>query len=177
MTTPAGTAEPLGAGLDELDEDHTSSSAWGPFAVGATMLAIGAVALKETLAIRGEGFAPEGPRFFPLVVTVAWLALSLAYLVQQARAVLRERGSLPAERFDHRGGLVVLGALLVGYAYALVPLGYVLTTSVFFVAAARAMGSRVLVRDIVVGIGLTLGVYLLFTGVLGVSLPAGVLPL
>jgi putative tricarboxylic transport membrane protein len=71
----------------------------------------------------------------------------------------------------------VLVALLVGYAYVLVPLGYVVTTSFFFVAAARTMGSRLVGRDIVVGIGLSLGVYLLFTGALGVSLPAGVLPL
>ena len=161
----------------ELDEDHTSSSAWGPVVVGATMLVIGGVALKETLAIRGEGFAPEGPRIFPLILTIAWTALSVAYLAQQARAMLRARGSLPAERFDNRLELVVLVALMVGYAYVLVPLGYVVTTSIFFVAAARAMGSRLLVRDIVVGIGLSLGVYLLFTGALGVSLPPGVLPL
>jgi putative tricarboxylic transport membrane protein len=174
VNTPTSTSELLEA---ELDEDHTSSSAWGPFVLGATMLVIGGVALKETLAVRGEGFAPEGPRFFPLVVTVAWIALSMAYLAQQARVALRERSSLPAERFDHRLGLVVLVAMMVGYAYVLVPLGYVVTTSIFFVAAARTMGSRVLVRDAVVGIGLSLGVYLLFTGALGVSLPAGVLPL
>ena len=53
-------SELLQAEPNELDEDHTSGSPWGPFVVGATMLAIGAVALKETLAIRGEGFAPEG---------------------------------------------------------------------------------------------------------------------
>jgi putative tricarboxylic transport membrane protein len=53
----------------------------------------------------------------------------------------------------------------------------VISTSAFFVGSSRAMGSRHLARDVAVGIGLSLLVYLSFTRLLGVSLPAGVLAL
>ena len=70
-----------------------------------------------------------------------------------------------------------LVATLVAYAFVVGPVGYVPATAVFFVVAARTMGSRQLPRDIVVGIGLTLLVYLSFTRALGVFLPQGVFPL
>ena len=65
----------------------------------------------------------------------------------------------------------------MAYAFVVGPVGYVPATAVFFVVAARTMGSRQLPRDIVVGIGLTLLVYLSFTRALGVFLPQGVFPL
>ena len=36
---------------------------------------------------------------------------------------------------------------------------------------------EVIVRDVVVAVGLSLGIYLVFTRLLGIVLPAGVLPL
>ncbi len=161
----------------EMDVDHTSSSVVGPFLMGGALLVFGLLALRQTFAINGEGFDLGGSRFFPLIVTCMWLALSVIYLVQHARAVLRNRPAQAAETFRHRLAIVVMVVLLVAYAYAIDPLGYVISTALFFVAAARTTGSTHLLRDVVAGLGLSLGVYLLFTHILGVILPAGVLSL
>ena len=162
-------------GADALDEDHSSTSVLGPFLVGGFMLAVGLVLVQQLFAINAEGFDPQGPRFFPMVVVSLWLLLSVLYLGQHLVKVLRTNAGLAAERFGHTRGAVALVVLLVIYAYVLDPVGYWISTSVFFVGAARAMGSRSLVRDLVIGIGLALLVYLSFTRALGVHLPEGVL--
>ncbi len=168
---------PDSGGPSGLDEDHRSTSTLGPFLVGGVMLAVGLVLLQQTFKIEAEGFDTQGPRFFPLIVVSLWLFLSVMYLGQHLVKVLRTGSGLPAERFDHMLGAGALVVLLVVYAYVLDPLGYWISTSLFFVGAARAMGSRNLVRDIVVGIVLALLVYLAFTRALGVHLPEGVLGL
>jgi putative tricarboxylic transport membrane protein len=77
----------------------------------------------------------------------------------------------------------MLAAALLGYALVLkyTVVGYVIATAVFFVVAARLLSTRrvrdVIVRDLVVAVALSLGIYLAFTRLLGISLPAGVLPL
>lgn len=161
----------------ELDADHASTSPAGPLVLGIAMVAIGLVMLSQTFAIRGEGFTPDGPRFLPLVVVVLWLGLSATYLGQQVFRLVRRSGTLPAEKFTHVGAAALLVVFLVAYAYALDPVGYVLSTVVFFVAASRVMGSHHVRRDVIVAVALTLSVYLLFTHALGVRLPQGVLPL
>ena len=64
---------------------------------------------------------------------------------------------------------------LVAYASLLHPLGYTLATALFFPVAGRILGSTRLRRDIIVGLALGLAIYLIFTRVLGVRLPAGLL--
>ncbi|HET6627125.1 MAG TPA: tripartite tricarboxylate transporter TctB family protein [Nocardioidaceae bacterium] len=166
-----------GPAVNELDEDHSSTSTLGPFLVGGFMLVVGLVLLQQTFKINAEGFDPLGPKFFPLIVICLWLLLSVLYLLQHTLRVVRHRTGLAAERFDHMLGAGALVVLLVVYAYVLDPLGYWIATSIFFVGSARAMGSRNLARDIVIGIGLALLVYLSFTRALNVHLPEGVLGL
>jgi putative tricarboxylic transport membrane protein len=126
-----------------------------------------------------KGLDPQGPRFFPLLVTVAWLLLSIGYLVEGLRSPRTAKA--PAET----GGIadrswfepVALCGLLVLYAFLVVPLGYMLSTALLFWGAARVLGSRQLVRDIVVAVVLAVVVYIAFTRFLDISLPEGVLGL
>ena len=46
-----------------------------------------------------------------------------------------------------------------------------------FIAIARLLGSRSIVRDVLVGLVLGFGLYTAFTQYLGVSLPAGLTPI
>ncbi len=174
---PVGGRAGHGAGADQPDVDHGSSSPVGPLLAGVAMIVFGVVMLTQTLAIRGEGFDPGGPRFLPLVVSLAWLGLSTVYLAQQLLRMARSHGTLPVQRFEHTGRVLALLALLAAYAYTIDPIGYVISTGVFFVGAARVLGSHVLARDVTVAVGLSVGIYLVFTRLLGVYLPPGVLPL
>lgn len=177
---PAGGRTGRGDGADGvggLDEEQRSGSPLAPLVAGVVMIGFGVVMLTQTLAIRGEGFDPGGPRFMPLVVTLGWLGLSTAYLAQHLVRLARAQGGLPAQRFDHAGQVLVLLVLLVAYAYAIDPVGYVVSTAAFFVGAARVLGSHVLARDITVAVALSVGVFLVFTRLLNIYLPPGVLPL
>jgi putative tricarboxylic transport membrane protein len=119
-----------------------------------------------------KGLDPAGPRFFPLLVTVTWLVLSVAYLVEGLRAPMTAR-TAGRSWFEP----VAVAALLVLYALLVVPLGYLIATALLFFAAARVLGSRQLVRDIVVSVVLAVVVYIAFTQFLDISLPKGVLGL
>ncbi len=59
---------------------------------------------------------------------------------------------------------------LIGWA------GFVLAGTVLFVLVARGFASRRLLRDAAIGFALSAAVYLFFTQVLNVNLPAGWMP-
>ncbi|MDY7089234.1 MAG: tripartite tricarboxylate transporter TctB family protein [Actinomycetota bacterium] len=68
-------------------------------------------------------------------------------------------------------------AALAGFAIALEYAGFVVSAALFTVVTARILGSRHLVRDVIVAIVLPVVVYLAFTRLLDIFLPAGVFPL
>lgn len=143
----------------------------GELVFGLVLVALGVVALTQVWVIRGaDGWSVSGPRFVPLVVCSAWVVLAAVYSAQVARRLRRGTG-----QFDLTA--VLLMVTLIGYAYIVIPVGYVLATAVSFVVTARIMGSRTVVRDIVVGVLLAVAVYFGFTELLSIRLPRGVLPL
>ena len=166
-------AEPVEAGAPRRS--------WrGPRAWGLVLLGLAIAVLAATTTIRSqEGYAATGPRFAPLLVGLFMLMLALLFL---ARTVVRPDIEL-AERAAReqagtewvRPGLIV--ACLIGYALLLEPLGYIVATTVFFVPVARLLGSRSPVRDLLVGFGLGLVLFVGFTQFLGVDLPGGLTPI
>jgi putative tricarboxylic transport membrane protein len=142
--------------------------------LGAVFLAGGAFLLWNAISAATEdGLALDGPRLAPVVVTAGWVALGAVYLVRQFT-----KASVEAAEVDvHWWTPALVMAALIGYGLALDLLGFVLSSGAFFVACARILGSRRLVRDAVVGLVLALAVYLAFTRLLDIDLPEGVLPL
>ncbi|ADD42774.1 tripartite tricarboxylate transporter TctB family protein [Stackebrandtia nassauensis] len=67
---------------------------------------------------------------------------------------------------------LVAVALMV-YVLLLDTVGFVLLTPLFFVAITWIFGSRKIIRDVIVAVVLTVGTYLLFTSVLGLTLAEG----
>ncbi|ADB32705.1 hypothetical protein Kfla_3650 [Kribbella flavida DSM 17836] len=148
-----------------------------------------------------KGLDPQGPRFFPLLVTSAWLLLSIGYLVEGLRAPRTPRRTpaadpVSAESLEATSAEVpkadpatagvterswfepvAVSALLVLYAFLVVPLGYLIATALLFFATARVLGSRQVPRDAIVAVVLTVVVYVAFTQFLDISLPEGVLGL
>lgn len=119
-----------------------------------------------------KGLDPAGPRFFPLLVTSAWLLLSLGYLVEGLRSP-RTADKSDRSWFEP----LAVSALLLLYAFLVVPLGYLIATALLFFVVARVLGSRQVGRDAVVAVVMTVIVYVAFTQFLDISLPEGVLGL
>jgi putative tricarboxylic transport membrane protein len=152
----------------------------GPRLAGLFLLAASVAILLAVFEIPGRGgYSSSGPRFVPLVVACGLIALSVAFL---ARTVVRPDVAL-AERSaeedaaTHWATPALVMAALLAYAFLVEPVGYPLATFAVFVAVARILGSRSLVRDAVIGLVLGFGLFALFTQFLGVSLPAGLTPI
>ncbi|MGH2402620.1 MAG: tripartite tricarboxylate transporter TctB family protein, partial [Candidatus Limnocylindria bacterium] len=91
-------------------------------------------------------------------------------------ADLAERAA-DEERATHWPTVGLVALALVVYALALGALGYVVATGLFLPVTAWILGSRSPIRDIVVGVGLAVVIFIGFTEFLGVRLPAGILGL
>ncbi|MEV0352524.1 tripartite tricarboxylate transporter TctB family protein [Nonomuraea sp. NPDC050680] len=147
--------------------------------VSAGFLAVALVVLAQAFMIPdGGGYQAVGPRAFPLLVGIGMAVVAVIGVVQAFRdPVTREGADEGADEGVHwRPVLLLIGALAL-YAVLLAPVGYWQATTLFFVAVARVLGSRKLVRDMVVGLLLALATYVLFDRVLGITLPPGLIRL
>lgn len=145
---------------------------------GFALLGLAAVATYGTFQIsRAAGYSVVGPAVIPLAVSVMLIGLSLVFIVRTT--VIPDRDLFEHARAEeaatHWPSALSLGALLVAYAVALGPLGYIPATALFLPVGAWLLGSRHLVRDVVIGLSLALVIYFSFTALLGLRLPAGVL--
>jgi putative tricarboxylic transport membrane protein len=132
------------------------------------------VVLAQAFAIpQGEGYQAVGPGAFPLLVGGGLAVVAVLGVVQ----AFRTGASGEAGEETHWPSVFMLLGALAGYALLLVPAGYWQATTVFFVVVARVLGSRRLVRDVLVGLVLALATYFLFDRLLGITLPPGLIRL
>jgi putative tricarboxylic transport membrane protein len=152
---------------------------WGEWAVSLALLGIGVVVLLDGLHQAASTSASGvGAGFVPKIVGVALIALSVALMVQVARGRLGEpdeaEGDVDVRRTRWVPLAVCVAAALV-FMVGVELLGYVIVSSIVFWLTAWAVGARHVVHTAVIGIALSLVVYLAFTRLLDISLPSGVL--
>ncbi len=140
---------------------------------GVLALGVGAAAVTATLSAEG-GYAGIGPNFMPALVSAGLVAIGAWLLYEALTGGWRSRADHP-EDFQTPAFLWVSAGLaahmaLIGWA------GFVLAGTVLFVLVARGFASRRLLRDLAIGFALSAAVYLFFTQVLNVNLPAGWMP-
>jgi len=163
------------------DDPKPASSAHALFGLrlaALTVIILGGIILTQVSRVgTGAGFIVVGPRIFPTVVGVGILVLGLLFLLRTTvlldNDLVVEVTAEEATTDWHTTFQTLLS--LVAYASLLHPLGYTLATALFFPIVGRILGSTRLRRDIIVGVALGLVIYLAFTRVLGVRLPAGLL--
>jgi putative tricarboxylic transport membrane protein len=146
------------------------------FAIG--LLALGLFILLDALRFgRGSGFRPIGPAFVPTIVAGGLVVLAVVLLVRTTLRPDADLAEYVAEQAASTSwptvGLIIVA--LVGYALLLGPLGYIPATTLLVPIAARILGSAEIVRDGIVGLVVSVAIWLVFTQFLGVRLPAGVL--
>jgi putative tricarboxylic transport membrane protein len=108
----------------------------------------------------GAGYAALGPWAFPSVVLLG-LVLSSAVVIRKSRRV-----SIALPR-----PVIFTSGLLVAYALAFEPVGFVPATVIYLSLQARILGSRRLLRDGIVAVALTIVAYAVFDLALDVKLP------
>jgi hypothetical protein len=81
---------------------------------------------------------------------------------------------------ETRADLELMGtiiALMFAYAYLFNDLGYPITTFVTFMAGVLILDRKHLVRDVIIGLIASFGMYYIFVKLLKVTLPSGPLSL
>lgn len=172
--------------------EHAPRALLGPRIAAVFLIALGALLLQQALQIGSTlGYSPVGPTTIPLVVAGVIVVLGVALALRSTlRPVIDADLATHVaeeERATHWPTVGIVLAVLVVYALALngftaagisVPgIGYVIATALFLPATAYVLGSRHLVRDALIGVFVSIVVYVSFTRFLGVRLPSGVLEL
>jgi len=134
--------------------------------LGAAGLALGAAFVWGAGGIE-TGFIvdPLGPKTFPVII-------GCLLMIGSAYVLLRPD---PEPQWPVRGrALEIVGAVvvLIGYALALEPVGFVIATAVAAALLSWRLGSPPLWAA-VSGVGISVGIYAVFHLVLGLSLAKG----
>jgi len=140
-------------------------------------IGLGLIVLCVVLAVGAYRFPPEMgfvilPAYvYPYLVAgfIGGVGVLLSYqaLTGGFRELDTDSGTNPGGK---AGAAWVTGGLL-GVAVLINLIGFVLAAGLLFACSARGFGSRHPLRDLAIGIALTLPIYWLFNAGLGVSLP------
>lgn len=163
--------------MEQQSEPTSKTGVVAPSALAVTYATVGCVAIWLWVLIPGQvgtpvtlfGAAPEGlsPDLMPQAILLGIIALSVIGFWQ----AYRNSGIAPA-----RPGLPVFVTCATSFAFAglLVPLGFVVASAVTVVSVALFLGGRSLLALACTGLVVPITIYLIFTRVLHISLPQGV---
>ncbi|WP_205471236.1 tripartite tricarboxylate transporter TctB family protein [Nocardioides sp. SYSU D00038] len=148
------------------------------YVLAAVLAAVGVYTLVDARGLNVGFGDPVGPRIFPYVVGTGMVVLAALLAVATARGDVAqgEEGedvdlTSPADwvTVGKLVAILVLNLLLVNVV------GWAITGALLFAGCAWALGSRTLVRDLLVGTVLSVGSWYFFYVGLDVPLPPGIL--
>ena len=148
------------------------------FVLAAALFAVGVYTIIDARGLTVGFGDPVGPRVFPYVIGTGMVVLSVLLAVATARGDVAEPEA--GEDIDLTTppdwltvgklvGVLVLNLLLVNL------LGWAISGALLFAGAAWALGSRTLLRDLLVGVVLSVLSWYFFYVALGVPLTPGIL--
>jgi putative tricarboxylic transport membrane protein len=126
-----------------------------------------------------------GPDIFPKAIGFLMLFFGGVYAFQMFRGVVHEdqkRAEIigAEEKIEGRADIrkmSIMIVLMIAYALVFDPLGYAISTFLMFMAGSLVMDRRHLVRDALIAVIASFGLYFAFSLLLRVHLPAGPLGL
>ncbi|WP_019995908.1 tripartite tricarboxylate transporter TctB family protein [Aureimonas ureilytica] len=140
---------------------------WAALAIGVALGILGLLVGLDARGIGGGSYARIGPATFPYVIAAVLLALSVWTVIEAWR------GQFPERDHDETGPIVWIVGGLAAQLLLLNTAGFSIATGLLFAATARAFGKRRLYVSIPLGILISFAIWVLFSQVLRLSLPAG----
>ena len=117
-------------------------------------------------------YEPVGPRAFPLLM-LGLMSLALLYMVFRPVPIVHSDEDPQLDRETlHKIGLCIV--LLLIFAGAFEPLGFILSSILIGVPMARLYGGRWVPSVVIISL-MAIGLYLLFDKLMDVPLPLGLL--
>lgn len=146
--------------------------------MGLAVAVWGGFALWKAFDIRQPtAYRPMGPRVFPVIISCSLIAVGVLFVIEtwrRADAGVEVHVAGELQTADHKQAALVV-TLLVAYAAVFERVGYIVATTVFLPAVAHVLGSRRLLRDVVVAVILSVFAFTVFTKLLSIDLPEGVM--
>jgi putative tricarboxylic transport membrane protein len=146
--------------------------------LAAAVALVGAYTIYDATTLN-VGFAdPVGPRVFPYIVGGVLVALGILLALATLRGDKPEEDSGEDVDLTQPTDLVTVGKLVAVLVFTIATinvLGWAITGAVLFAGAAWALGSRTLVRDVLVGVLLSVTSWYGFYVGLGIPLSPGIL--
>jgi putative tricarboxylic transport membrane protein len=137
----------------------------------AVLLAFGLAGAVEAGRLTIGDPAHPGPGFFPFWLALLLCLVAVALLLRPASA---KAPPTPATALPLARGKAVLAlAASVVYAFALEPLGFLLTTFLFLVVLLRAVERRPWISSVTLAAATAVASHVVFKVWLAVQLPAG----
>jgi len=146
--------------------------------LAALLLVVGAYTFYDATTLRVGFGDPVGPRVFPYVIGAVTVLLGLLLVLATLRGDVPQAEGGEDVDLRHPAdwttvlklvGVLLFTVLTVSF------LGWAVSGALLFVGAAWSLGSRTLVRDVIVGVVLSVSSWYFFHEGLGVILPAGIL--
>lgn len=172
--TETGPEEPITTTDDTVTPGQRTRKSRGALVIPLVLLALGVFLVVGTTTMDevGDG-GLFGARTFPWIVAVLCFAMAAAMTVDILRPALP---GAPTETQDDINWAAVgtsVGGVVV-FIVSLQWLGWILSATLLFTIVAVGLGNRRYLTCVLVGLAVASIIQLVFSGFLGVSLPAGI---
>lgn len=139
------------------------------FGLGVILFGVFVAVLTTNIPI-GPAYSAVGPKVFPWLISGALILIGILLLIEGLTT------AEPPERIevDWRA-ILIIGLGLAAQLLLMKPAGFIIASTVLFVAVARAFGGKRWWLEIVVGVALSTVTQIGFTWGLGLQLPSGIL--
>jgi len=148
------------------------------YGVAALLAVVGAYTVYDATTLNVGFGDPVGPRAFPYVIGTVLVVLAVLLAVATARGDVPEAEAGEDVDLTQRADWTTVLKLVAALVFTIATvdwLGWAISGAVVFAGSAWALGSRTLVRDVLVGAVLAVSSWYLFYSVLDIPLSPGVL--
>lgn len=146
--------------------------------LAAALVVVGAYTVYDATTLRIGFGDPVGPRVFPYVIGAGTVLLGVLLVLATLRGDVPEAEGGEDVDLHQPADWVTVGKLVGVLLFTVLTvsfLGWAISGAILFVGSAWSLGSRTLVRDVIVGLVLSVSSWYAFHEGLGVILPAGIL--
>ena len=135
---------------------------------GIAFLLVGLLFFIESQKISDSAYGSSvGPKIFPMGLGLILIALSIRLLYETFKYKTEE---MAKEKLEYKKFFIIFGSALL-YAFFLEKIGYVVSTFLFLLIAFQTLERGKVIYSIIISTVFSVGVYYLFSELLGGSLP------
>ena len=136
--------------------------------IAAALAVVAIVLVVDASRIQANVVYGMGPQAMPILIAVGLGVLAAGNLINALRG-----GDAEPEQMDFRPVLLILAGLALMISMIGLGGGFIPAMTMLFAATATAFGRRAIVADLVIGFVIATVIYLAFSKLLTLSLPAG----